>query len=146
MLSVGDDGKRMGYDAAMELQTQIDELKASSKRQKIAIIALAGFTVFFAVKPHGEITCDGWRVNDKDGNQRITAGTTADGYAGVQWFDIATKSTVNGNKFATVRIEAWTNADGEARVQWRDRDGKTRIVATTFADGTVELPTEDLKK
>ena len=57
----------------MELQTQIDELKASSKRQKIAIIALAGVAVFFAVKPHGVITCDGWRVVDKDGKVRIAA-------------------------------------------------------------------------
>ena len=53
----------------MELQTQIDELKTSSKRQKFAIIALAGVAVFFAVKPHGEITCDGWRVVDKDGKR-----------------------------------------------------------------------------
>ena len=138
----------MGYDAAMELQTQIDELKASSKRQKIAIIALAGFTVFFAVKPHGEITCDGWRVVDKDGIQRITAGTTADGYAGVQWFDPPQRlqGYGNWNKTGALRIEAWTNADGEASVQWFDKKYKKRIGAATLADGTVVLPTEDLKK
>ena len=74
----------------MELQTQIDELKASLNRQKLAIITLAvlaGVAVFFAVKPHGVITCDGWRVVDKDGKVRIDAATYADGNAGVHWWD-----------------------------------------------------------
>ena len=57
----------VAYLAPMELQTQIDELKTSSKRQKIAIIALAGVGVFFAVKPHGIITCKGWQVVAKAG-------------------------------------------------------------------------------
>ena len=109
----------------MELQTQIDELKASLKRQKIAIIAFAIVAVFFAVKPHGVITCDGWRVVDKDGKVRIVAATDADGEAGVAWYD----------KDGKVRIGAATYADGQACVQWLDKDEKQRITASTLADG-----------
>ena len=119
----------------MELQTQIDELKTSSKRQKIAIIALASVVVFFAVKPHGVITCDGWRVVNKDGKVRIAAATLADGEAGVQWLD----------KDGKVRIGAATYASGNAGVTWWDKDGKVRIDAATNADGTVVLPTSDKK-
>ena len=112
---------RLAYSAAMELQTQIDELKASSKRQKIAIIALACVIVagvgVAASQPAGDatfdtITCKAWRVVDKDGKQRIGAGTFANGKAGVGLLD---------------------------------KDEKVRIVAKTNADGTVELPTRDLK-
>ena len=109
----------------MELQTQINELKTSSKRQKIAIIALAGVAVFFAVKPHGIITCDGWRVVDKDGKVRIAAATLTDGRAGVVWLD----------KDGKVRINASTVANGEAGVRWLDKDEKVRIGAGTYADG-----------
>ena len=57
----------MAYLAPMELQTQIDELKTSSKRQKIAIISLAGVIVagvgVAAIQPAGDaefdtITCN----------------------------------------------------------------------------------------
>ena len=114
-------GATMAYLAPMELQTQIDELKASSKRQKIAIIALAGVIVVgvgvAAIQPAGDatfdtITCKAWRVVDKDGKVRIGAGT---------------------------------HADGEASVQWLDKDEKVRIAAGITADGTVGLPTSDLK-
>ena len=54
-------GATMSYLAAMELQTQIDELKASLNRQKLAIIALASVIVAGV----------GWL--DKDGNERINA-------------------------------------------------------------------------
>ena len=112
---------RLAYSAAMELQTQIDELKASSKRQKIAIIALACVIVagvgVAAIQPAGDatfdtITCKAWKVVDKDGK---------------------------------VRISAKTFADGEAGVAWLDKDEKMRIGAGTTADGTVILPTEDMK-
>ena len=58
-------GAIMGYFVPMELQTQMEKLETSLNRQKIINIALAGVAgvaVFFAVKPHGIITCDGWRV------------------------------------------------------------------------------------
>jgi len=142
----------------MELQTQIDELKTSSKRQKFVIIALACLVVFFAVKPHGVITCDGWRVVDKDGNLRISATTYADGEASVQWFDKDGKVRIDAatnadgeagviwfDKDGKVRIDAGTNADGQAGVIWRDKDEKMRIVAATDANGTVVLPTSDKK-
>ena len=112
----------MAYLAPMELQTQIDELKASSKRQKIAIIALASVIVagvgVAAIQPAGDatfetITCKAWKVVDKDGK---------------------------------LRIAAVTSADGQASVQWKDKDGKVRIGAGTHADGTVVLPTRDYLK
>ena len=70
-----------------------------------------------AIQPAGDatfdtITCKAWRVVDKDGKQRIGAGTFANGKAGVGLLD---------------------------------KDEKVRIVAKTNADGTVELPTRDLK-
>ena len=138
----------------MELQTQIDELKTSSKRQKIAIIALAGVLVFFVVKPKGVITCDGWRVVDKDGKVRIeAAGTDADGDTSVLWFDkdgtwrIAASILVNGD--ATVawkdksrllssgkpRVVVGTSNDGNAIVQWLDASGNLRINAGAFIGG-----------
>ena len=112
----------------MELQKQMEKLETSLNRQKIINIALAGVVgvaVFFAVKPHGVITCDGWRVVDKDGKVRIVAATDADGEAGVAWYD----------KDGKVRIGAATYADGQACVQWLDKDEKQRITASTLADG-----------
>ena len=112
----------MAYLAPMELQTRIEKLETSLKRQKIAIIALASVIIagvgVAAIQPAGDaefdtITCKAWKVVDKD---------------------------------AKVRITAETFADGQASVQWNDKDGKGRIAAATYADGTVELPTEDLKK
>jgi hypothetical protein len=144
--------------AMMGQQLQIDELKASSKRQKIAIIAWATFAVFFAVKPYGTITCDGWRVVDDDGKVRIDARTLSNGDAGVRLLDrdgeqrmYAVTTDQNASvmwldKDGKIRIAAGTNADGNASVMWRDKDGKARIAAATDAKGTVLLPTEDVKK
>ena len=135
----------MAYRPLMELQTQIDELKASSKRQKIAIIALAGVIVagvgVAAIQPAGDatfdtITCNAWKVVDKDEKLRIVAATFANGEAGVQWLD----------KDGKLRINALTFANGKAGVGLLDKDEKVRIVAKTNADGTVELPTSDMKK
>ena len=94
----------------MELQTRIEKLETSLNRQKIAIIALAGVAVFFAVKPHGVITCDGWRVVDKDGKERINATTVANGNAGVTWWD----------KDEKLRIGATTLADGTVQLPTED--------------------------
>lgn len=151
-------GATMAYLAPMELQTQIDELKASSKRQKIAIIALASVVVLYAVKPYGVITCKGWKVVDKDGMVRISAGTLADGSANVALLDKDDKVRIsagvvpNGiagvglnDKNEKVRIGGTTNFDGSASVIWIDKDEKVRISAGVSANGTVELPTKDLK-
>ena len=140
VLSVGDDGKRMGYDAAMELQTQIDELKAEVAKLKAL---LNGGNPRF-----GTITCKEWRVIDENDNDRITATTYADGTAGVDWLDkdgkgrIAATTYADGHanvlwmdKDGKARISAATEADGEARVSWLDKDGKERIIAATYADG-----------
>ena len=151
----------------MELQTQIDELKASSKRQKIAIIALAGVIVagigIAAIQPAGDatfdtITCNAWKVVDKDEKLRIVAATFANGEAGVQWLDKDGKLRINALTFANgeagvqwldkdekMRINALTFANGKAGVGLLDKDEKVRIVAKTNADGTGELPTRDLK-
>ena len=57
----------------MELQTGIEKLEAQ-------IAALE--KMLYADDPDFRmITCTGWRVVDKDGKQRISAGTDADGYA-----------------------------------------------------------------
>ena len=128
----------------MELQTRIEKLETSLKRQKIAIIALASVIVagvgVAAIQPAGDaefgmITCKGWKVVDKDGKVRIGAGTPADGQASVELFDKDEKQ----------RISASTTADGNSSVQWWDKDEKMRISAGTTADGTVRLPTSDLK-
>ena len=133
---------RLAYLAAMELQTQIDELKTSSKRQKIAIIALASVIVagvgVAAIQPAGDatfdtITCKKWKVVDKDGKVRIAAGTFADGAASLAWAD----------KDEKVRIAAVTLADGTARVGWVDKDGKLRIAAATLANGTASVAWAD---
>ena len=156
----------MAYLAPMELQTQIDELKASSNRQKLINIALAGVIVagvgVAAIQPAGDatfdtITCKAWKVVDKDGKVRIDAGTNADGTASVIWKDKDGKSRIdvgtiaNGNAGVTCldkdgkqRIAAATFADGDASVAWMDKDGKLRIDAAAGADGTVRLPTSDL--
>ena len=78
----------------MELQTQIDELKAEVAQLKAL---LNGGNPKFGI-----ITCDGWRVVDKDGKQRIGAKTNADGIAAVQWWD----------KDEKMRIVAGTTPDG----------------------------------
>ena len=151
MLSVGDDGKRMGYDAAMELQTQIEKLEA--RIAALEKMLHGGDATFNTIK------CKSWIVVDKDWKMRISASTEADGYAGVRWSDkdgkmrIAAATFGDGlasvrwlDKVGKERIRARTDADGDASVLWLDKDFKVRIDAGTLADGTVKLPTEDLKK
>ena len=86
----------MAYPAPMELQTRIEKLETSLKRQKIAIIALASVIVagvsVAAIQPAGDaefdtITCKAWKVVDKDGKMRIGAIASADGSASVLWLD-----------------------------------------------------------
>ena len=101
------------------IQQQLNALQTSVKRQRFAIVALAGIIVaggfVAAVRPAGDatfdkITCKGWNVVDGDGKERITA---------------------------------FSNPDGEASMGWFDKDGKVRIGAGTLVDGVV-LPTKDL--
>ena len=125
------------------LQVIVAKQQVSVKRQRFAIIALAGIIVaggfIAAVRPVGDatfdtITCKGWKVVDKDGKLRIVAATLDDGQASVALLDKQKKA----------RISATTFADGDAGMTWRDKDEKTRIGAVTYADGTVNLPTTDL--
>ena len=129
----------------MELQTQIDELNARITELQKGVrwwhwFLFVGIVYYGVVRPtwfpQSVITCERLIIVDKDGKQRIAAGTFADGYAGVQWLD----------KDGNLRISATTFASGQAGVQWLDKDGKMRIGAATLADGTVVLPTKDLKK
>ena len=124
------------------LQLIVAKQQASVKRQRFAIIALAGIIVaggfVAAVRPAGDatfdtITCKGWNVVDKDEKVRITATTFAEGHTGVGLRD----------KNGKLRISASTNADGSANVTWFDKNGTFRISASTNADGTVYLPTTD---
>jgi len=148
------------------IQQQLNALQTSVKRQRFAIIALAGIIVagglVAAVRPVGDatfdtITCKGWKVVDKDEKERIIAFTNPDGQASVQWFDKDGKRRIDAATVASgtagvqwfdkdekMRIGAATYADGNASVILRDKDGKTRIAASTLANGTVLLPTEVL--
>ena len=120
------------------IQQQIGAMQKSIKRQRFAIIALAGIIVaggfIAAVRPAGDatfdtITCKEWSVVDGDGKERIGAATHADGIASVQWKD----------KNGKLRIDAGTLADGNAGVVWLDKNEKGRIVASTLADGDVSV-------
>jgi len=123
------------------IQQQLNALQTSVKRQRFAIVALAGIIVaggfIAAVRPAGDatfdtITCKGWNVVEKDGKIRIMA-TTADGAASMAWFD----------KDGKIRIDAATTADGAASVSWRDKDEKARIIASTLADGNAGVSWRD---
>ena len=124
------------------IQKEIGALQTSVKRQRFAIVALAGIIVaggfIAAVRPAGDatfdmITCKAWKVVDADGKARIVAEIFPGGQAIVIWLD----------KDGKPRIAAGTMADGQASVQWFDKDKKVKIAATTFPDGTVILPTKD---
>ena len=86
----------------MELQTQIEKLEA-----RIAALEkmLHGGDATFDT-----ITCKSWIVVDKDGKERISAATLADGQASVQWLD----------KDGKVRIGAATYADGTVELPTED--------------------------
>ena len=110
------------------LQSKIDELG----------VALAEATAA-AARPDGNatfdtVTCKKWKVVDDSGKERMSASTFADGRASMDWFD----------KDEVMRISARTTAVG-AGITWFDKDGKSRIGASTKTDGTVTLPTTDLK-
>ena len=126
------------------LESRIRALEASNRRQRYSITALAaiiiGGTFIAATRPGGDatfdtVTCKQWALVDKNEKLRIVAITSADGDAGMTWFDKAGK----------LRIAVSTKADGSADMTWLDKDGKTRIRAATLADGTVKLPTTDRK-
>ena len=132
-------------------------MQKSIKRQRFAIIALAGIIVaggfVAAVRPAGDatfdtITCKQWKVVDAEGKERITAFTNPDGMAGVTWNDKDGKKRIAAGTLAgqasvqwfdkdeKMRIEALTLADGTASVKWVDKDGKPRISAKTLANGS----------
>ena len=147
------------------LQVIVAKQQASVKRQRFAIIALAGLIVaggfVAAVRPAADaifntITCKTWNVVDEYGKVRIIAFTKPDGLACVGWFDKDGKVRINAftnpdgkacvgwlDKDGKSRINAFTNPDGNAAVQWLDKDEKQRIAAGTLANGTVLLPTKD---
>jgi len=97
-------------------------------------VAFVGYVVSQRDPTFDTITCKEWRVVDAEGKMRIMAATFADGLVGVTWFDRDEKA----------RIMAQTDADGVAGVVWFDKDANSRIAAVILANGTVELPTEDL--
>ena len=120
-------------------------------------VAFVGYVVSQLNPTFDTITCNNWKVVDKDGKIRIAAATFADGDAGVQWFDKDEKlrilaGTVSDgyagvswlDKDFKPRIIAGTYADGLAASAWRDKNGKPRIVAGTNADGLVLLPDLDM--
>ncbi len=57
-----------------------------------------------------KITCNSWQVVDADGKKRIRAGTEADGFAHLTWYD----------KEEKVHIGAGTYADGSVLLPTND--------------------------
>lgn len=104
------------------IQAQIRELQATVTELRERLDALQRGDATFDT-----ITCKGWQVVDKDGKERITAATDADGLAAVFWAD----------KNGKVRIAVTTHADGDASVRWADKNGRERITAQTQDDGLV---------
>ena len=120
-------------------------------------VAFVGYVVSQLNPTFDTITCNKWKVVDKDGKIRIAAATFADGQACVQWLDkdgkprIAAGTDSDGyagvvwnDKDLKPRIIAGTYADGFAASAWRDKNGKPRIVAGTNADGLALLPDLDM--
>ena len=120
-------------------------------------VAFVGYVVWQLNPTCDTITCNKWKVVDKDGKIRIAAATVADGDAGVQWFDKDEKQRIGAgiladgtasvqwlDKDEKMRINVGTTADGIAAVLLFDKGEKLRIGASTKADGTVDLPTKDL--
>ena len=150
------------------IQEQLNALQTSVKRQRFAIVALAGIIVaggfIAAVRPEGDatfdkISCKGWKVVDGLGKDRIIASTLSNGTSGVEWHDqsglfrigVATLpdgvATIQCNDNAgKPRISTATSADGIVALTWRDKNGKARICAATDAEGNVLLPTQDKKQ
>jgi hypothetical protein len=148
------------------LQVIVAKQQVSVKRQRFAIIALAGVIVaggfVAAVRPAGDatfdtITCKGWKVVDADGKMRIDAGTYADGGASVRWYDKDEKMRIcaitKADKTAglawfdtenKLRLTAYSLDNGQAGLSCYDKDQKMRICASTLA-GAVFLPTTDLE-
>ena len=133
-----------------KIQQQIVAMQEEIKRlrEELEVVKKGNFDT---------ITCKTWNIVDADGKKRITAFTTSDGSASVQWLDKDGKQRITGATFANgdaavqlldkdgkLRINASTLPDGEASVEYLDKDEKKRIMAGTLADGTVVLPTEDL--
>ena len=94
------------------IQQQIGAMQEEIKRlrEELEVVKKGNFDT---------ITCRVWNVIDADGKERITAFTSPDGQAGVQWLD----------KDGQMRINALTLADGYASVQCLDKDEKSRIGA-----------------
>ena len=119
-------------------------MQKSIKRQRFAIIALAGIIVaggfIAAFRPVRNatfdiITCKGWQVVDKNGKPRIAAEIYDDSN---QRADVTLYDT-NGR----TRISAVTFDDGYAVSSWYDANGKKRISASTFVDGHAAVMFED---
>ena len=104
------------------------------------------------------ITCKVCNVVDEGGTVRISAGTAANGEAGVAWLDKDGKMRISAatndygqasvqwdDNEGKMRIAAGIEANGNASVQWFDKEEKMRIFAGMTGDGTVVLPTEDLR-
>ena len=126
------------------IEEQLASMRSSLRRQRLFNLALVGIAIaavtVAATRPVGDatfntVTCTSWKLVDNEGKERISASTLADGSAGMKWVD----------NEGIVRITAFTMAGGSASIIMADKDGKVRIGAGTNPDGTVKLPTKDLK-
>lgn len=143
------------------IDEQLASLRSTLRRQRLFNLALVGVAVaaatVAAVRPAGDatfdtVTCNAWKLIDKDGKNRILAGTLANGSSAVYWYDKDGKTRIGASTMAdgsasitlcdkngTARIGAATSVEGGAAMSFLDKDGKTRISAGTTANGNAAM-------
>ena len=150
------------------LQTIVQNQQAGMKRQRGAIIALAGIIVaggFISAcssnsvaNTFDSITCRALTVVNADGNKRIYASTDNLGNPIFSISDrkdqtrfLAGTDDDGGSSFTMIdkkgkmRISLDCDETGDAKVFFFDTNEKLRLYAGTRANGEVLLPTKDLK-
>jgi len=150
------------------LQAIVQNQQAGMKRQRFAIIALAGIIVaggFISAcssnsvpNTFDSITCRALKVINADGNERIYASTDNLGnpvftisdrkdqirfLAGTD--DDGGSSLTMKDKKGKMRISLDCDEKGDAKVFFFDTNEKLRVIAGTRVNGEVLLPTKDLK-
>jgi len=145
------------------LQGQIQVLQISIRRQRFAIVALAGIlagsSLIGAARPAGDaafdtITCNAivtrsWKVVDHQDRIRIEAGERSKHEVAIYWLDragltrIASGTEADGRAYTgwfdmkrAQRVSVGISNDGNGDVRWADVSGKVRMAAGTKMDGT----------
>jgi hypothetical protein len=121
-----------------DIQTQIRDLQASVRRQRVAIVTLscilAGAALYGAASPASDatfdtVTCKAWRVVDKDGKVRIGANVAESGSPVLV--------LTNTNEVPVVMASVLDGDRGYLGIH--DRDGKARLTAAFGEDKAIGL-------